>query len=594
MKLLKRSAVIILALTLMLSALTGCGLLGKFIKGDESEGGRQTNEDGVFLLEEPVVVADGSESYFKVVRPNVNNDVYASCVSALRKPADGFTLNGDVAKEEKNSNTDGEILIGNTCRTQTKTEMDKIGFDGFSITYVENKIVVAAHDPERLVEAVTFLKEKLLRVNEGRLEYIGDYTYESDTPLMIGEGDSIADYKIVCGHDDLYGAAYSIQQYINNKHGVTLPIIFDKTEKTGKEIVLGKTNREISKLADSLSVSEGIVVVQNKDMLIATKDILDTDTLFDIFEEEFLSGTYTDHFNFKADYSETINIYSGIFRDPAAFTKGSDIRIMSFNILVDIWSTSPSISGRRETVAQVIKYYAPDVVGLQEASKSWHSALKADLKNTSYELINTERHEAVTTKYGKTNFCPILYNTDTLTLIECDTREFVVKDNAYLRILSYAYFEHKDSGKRFVVISTHYADPGSDAAEKEENVIIRTAQTEEMIALIDELEAKYDCAVLLTGDFNTTEGSDKTGRHAPYWNLINSGLSDAKNTADKINRACSTWHELGQSADISSVGSFDHIFGNDKVKFTYFNTLIDKAIINAADHCPIYADVIFK
>ena len=236
----------------------------------------------------------------------------------------------------------------------------------------------------------------------------------------------------------------------------------------------------------------------------------------------------------------------------------------------------------------------PDVVGLQEASKSWHTALKSELKNTSYELINTERREATTEKYGKTNFCPILYNTDTLTLIESDTREFVVTDNLYLRILSYAYFEHKESGNKFVVISTHYADPGADEAEKAKNVEIRKSQTEEMIALIAELEAKYNCAVLLTGDFNTTEGSEKTGKHAPYWNLINSGLSDAKKSADKINRACTTWHELGQLVDPSPAGSFDHIFGNDKVHFTYFNTLVDKAIINAADHCPIYADVKFN
>ena len=116
----------------------------------------------------------------------------------------------------------------------------------------------------------------------------------------------------------------------------------------------------------------------------------------------------------------------------------------------------------------------------------------------------------------------------------------------------------------------------------------------EECAFIDELEAEYDLPILLTGDFNTTEGKDKTNKHAPYWNLIDSGLHDAKKSADKIKRACTTWHELGSTVSTADAGSFDHIFGNSKVSFKFFNTLVDKMLMSAADHCPIYADVKFK
>ena len=556
----------------------------------------QTSSDGIAYLSEPVVVAGGSGKKFRVVRPDVLNDVFATLVSALRKPADGFTLDLGVAEEDDNGNTDKEILIGFTCREESKAAMDDLGDDDFSITYVNNKIVVAAHNADRLEEAVNFLVEKLLKVEGKKLLYVGDYIYRSDSEMMIGEGESIADYKIVCGHDNLYMAAYEIQTYIKDKYGAELKIIFDTKPKEGKEIVLGNAaNREISKLADELTYSQGIVAVQDKDLLIATKDSVDTTMLFDAFLNEYLSGVYTDRFNFRADYTDKVdNIYLGVFKDPAAFTQGSDIRVMSINVLVDIWADTPAVKGRQGTIGQVIKHYMPDVVGLQEMSINWHNALKKELKNTPYKLINTE-HDYVHSKYGNTNFTPILYNSETLTLIECDTAEYTEAGNRYMKTMSYAYFEHIESGKRFVLLNTHYEAPGNNPDEKAENLEYRNYQTADMVKMIAELQAKYDCPLISTGDFNTTEGSDKTGTHAPYWNLVEqASLSDAKYTADKIVRACSTWHELGQSASVTSPGSFDHIFGDSRIKFTYFNTLIDKVLLTATDHCPIFADVILN
>ena len=606
----KKILLLTLVLSLTLSALMSCGIL-KLIGGEESEiesvtesetesQGQQNTEtesessedNGIILLETPVVIADGDNAYFIPVKPNVSNDVFATCISELRNPADGFTLSFGIAKETDNDNTDGEILIGNTCRPQSKAEMDKIGYDDFSVTYVDNKIVVAAHTPERLTEAVKFLKENLLRVKEGKLEYIGNYVYKSDAALMLEDGESFEDYKIVLGHDDLYMSAYTLQQYIKSKYGAVPKIIFDNTEKTGKEIVLGNVkSREISALAENLTYSEGLIAVKDKDILIATKDILDTQTLFDIFAKEYLSETYTDHFNFKADFSRTVNIYDGVFKDSNAFTEGSDIRVMSFNILVDIWADTPAVKGRDKTVMAAIKNYMPDAVGFQEASRTWHNSIKSYIKDTPYELINTE-HDHVDSKYGNLNFVPILYNTDTLTLIECDTAEYTEAKVRYMRTMSYAYFEVKATGERFVLLNTHYEAPGKTEAEKAEHLEYRNAQTEDMVAIIAELKQTYGCPIVVTGDFNNTEGNDKTGKHAPYWNLVEgAGLHEAKYTADRVKLGCSTYHELGQSASISSKGSFDHIFGTERVHFTYYNTLVDKAVINASDHCPIYADM---
>ncbi len=574
-----------LALALIFVALPICSCKNN----DEPAG----NEDGISLLDEPIVIADASGAYFTVAKPDSSTEIIDSCVSALAKPADGFTLKHAVAKEDGNGNTDKEILLGFTCRAESAEAMNGIGYDDYSITYVNNKIVVAAHNPERLSEAVAFLKEKLLKVTDGKLEYVGNYKYESSDALMVDDGESIDDYKIVCGDDSLYMSAQSIQKYVKAKYGVQLEIIYDTKPKDSKEIVLGYAKRDISALADGLNMGEGIIAVKDKDLLVAAKDITTTLSLFDIFTEEYISGLYTDTFNFKADFETTVNVYKDEFKDSNKVSGGSDIRVMSFNVLVDIWSGTPAVKGRDATVAKTLLYYAPDVVGLQEASAMWHKNLKSLLKNTPYKLICTERtvrHET----YGNRNFTPILYNSDVLTLKDSGVKEFQSKGNQYMKTIAWAIFEIKETKQQFILVNTHYEAPGHDDEEKAENLEYRKDQTAEMIEFVSYLEGTYDLPIMLTGDFNTTEGNDKTGHHSPYWNLINSGLHDAKFSADKVKCAAKTWHELGSSVSSATAGSFDHIFGNERVKFSYFNTLIDKILMTASDHCPIYADVKFN
>ena len=576
----KRIVVLLLVLTFVMSAFAGCK------KSEEVT----VNEDGVTLLAEPVVISDGASTYFSIVKPDVTDDAMVLCVSSLSKPADGINLSVSVAKESDNANTNGEILLGNTCRTQTKSVMSGIGYDDYSICYTEGKIVVAAHTPERLTDAVNFMREKLLRVNGGKLEYIGNYTFESSEALMIDDGDSIADYKIVCGNDELYMSAQKIQKYINDNLGVKLEIIYDTKPCEGKEIVLGTAKRDITSLTDDLDIGEGIIAVKDKSLLVSAKDPASTSQLVELFIETYLSGAYTDGFNFKNDFSVKVDAYSGVFADSAEFTSGADIRVMSLNVLCDLWGNE-AVSGRAPTINKTILNYAPDVIGLQEMSDGWHRAIKTAMKNTPYKLICTE-HEYVDDKYGNLNFTPILYNSDKLTLKDSGTREYTSALLRYMRTITWALFEVKDSKEQFIIINTHYDSPGDDEAEKAEHLEYRKKQTVDIVNFINELEATHDLPILLTGDFNTTEGNDKTDKHLPYWNIIAAGMKDAKSSADKIKRACTTWHTLGsQVSTVSPAGSFDHIFGNEKVQFKYFNTLVDKILMSATDHCPIYADV---
>ncbi len=548
------------------------------------------DSDGIELLDTPIVIADASGVYYKVARPQQSTTVYTSCSYSVATHSPSFSIQQTVAKESDNATASNEILIGNTCRAQSKDTLSSIGFDDFKITTVDGMIVIAAHTPERLTEAVDFLKENLLKETDGRLEYIGNYHFKSEEALMVDEGESWADYKIVCCDDNLYSAANSIKKFIKDTCGEDVEVIYDSKPKEGKEIVLGSSvKRDICSLTQELAIGEFLVAVKDKDLLVAAKDETSSLKALEVFKSDYLSGVYSDTFNFVEGFSLTDNAYRSTFSDSAAFTEGSDIRVMSFNLLVDIWADTPPVSGRDKTVASTILCYKPDVIGFQETSSNWHSAIKNAIKNTPYKLICVEHENYSHEKYGKTCFTPILYNSDTVKLIESGVEEFVESDNHYMKTIAWAYFEHTASGKKFVQVNTHFTP-----SHAEQSLEYRTAQALEVLALADSLESQYDCPVLITGDFNSTEGKDKENAHKPYWSIIDGGFSDAKYSATKINRNCSTWHELGAQVSTATANSLDHIFGNEKVKFTYFNTLVDKILMSASDHCPIYADVILK
>ena len=580
----KRFAALALCLLMLLPMLAAC----KKNKTDEPN----VTPEGIVLLETPVVIS-GGDTVYTVANPQASAETYSNCLTQLINIANGFTMPYRTAKEGDNFATDTEILLGNTCRTESQDALAAIGYDDFSITYVNNKIVVAAHTPQRLEEAVAFLKDKILQIKDGKLEYIGNYHFVSNEKLLIGEGESLADYKIVCGDpDNLYAAATSIKQAIKKICGVYLKIVLSNQAATEQEIVIGAPREGMNVSTDQLALDEGMVTVQGKSVLITSRNVLTTAQTVASFVDEYLSGIYSNTFNLAADFSATVNALDGLFQDDSARAQGTEVRVMSFNLLVDIWSDTPAVKGRDTVVAQTILHYTPDVIGLQEVSSTWHKNLKLYLKNTGYQLTCTER-TVVHEKYGKNNFNPILYNSETLTLLDNGVKEYVTKENKYMRTMSWALFEVKATGEKFVHLNTHFDAPGNNEEEKEKNLAARKEQSKELVAFKNELVASHNCPIFVTGDFNTVEGNDKTGKHLPYWNLCNNGLIDAKFYAEKIKRQPATWHNLGSSVS-NNAGSFDHVFGSDRVTFKFFNTLIDKPLLNASDHCPVYADAVLN
>lgn len=283
--------------------------------------------------------------------------------------------------------------------------------------------------------------------------------------------------------------------------------------------------------------------------------------------------------NSNSNSSSDSDSSSDVVNSVCEFTKGADIRVMSYNILHPEWSSGASyvtIVGRDTNLKNIINYYKPDVVGLQEACQPWHFAVdKYLVKGGDYAFA------CASTSTKPYNMTTMIYNKKTVKLIE----EYVVDldANSDIRVLAVAVFEKLSDGKRFVVTNTHPSSRGYEETYKRNmGDLFKHSKTE--------LEKYENLPVIMTGDFNTPEQSDL------YTGFISeTEVKDAKYEADKLVRKYSTF--IGWPNGKFKEGSencIDHIFVNKNTDVLLFDCVIDHDVEKTSDHIPIYADIVLK
>lgn len=533
-------------------------------------------------LDAPVVLSDAGGAYYTIVRPQALTNTVIDCMGLINALAAGENAPSLVLPTESDSEITGEgrreILVGKTNRAETKAVMDELAYGDWAVVLRGEKIVVAAHTRESLRAATAVLFEELLRIEEDengtkRLVFVANCYYESGEELLFTSQNPLGSYQIVCS-SDTRTAAERLQEALKHALGVDLPITDAAASEREHEIVVGNIDREIcEKIEDSdLDAISYLLLAEDGKLLIGAPHDRVLDAV-NAFCDTYVDNPYTDTLNFVAEHRSVEVAYA--FQDGREEAPGSDIRIMSFNVLCELWDAAAAdYHARANTAVSVIKQFSPDVVGLQEMSDSYHATVTA-LFGDEYEIVDA------TNEAGETNFSPLAYNTARVKLKKHGTRIFSAGDNAKLRLASWAVFSDRESGKRFAVVNTHW-----DLAENSANQMTQAA---EMAELVNWLKEKYECPVISTGDYNARESE------APYQLFAESAaLFEASRTARRVGRIGNTTHLLGKPPLADSTRAIDHIFGTGDAVFLYYNLLVDQSILSASDHCPIYADVRLK
>jgi len=372
---------------------------------------------------------------------------------------------------------------------------------------------------------------------------------------------ALSDYVIVYGNNETAdlnkGLAEKLRDVIKTNCGVTLSIVMDNTVPTDKEILVGKTSRQESKI-----FFEGETALELMECVIGTvgsKVVVTGAMLFSTEEAILLVEKYAKE-NAKIDGMAAVekNLHSGF-----TASKG-EYRFMEYNVLVEYpgWGVekvrNPEVEVRKEVVASMILGFSPDVVVLCEMFENWSRQLPA-LVDDEYTCVQWSRSATVS------NRTPILYKTERFDLLESGYTDIAVVQSENYRVVTFAVLQDKQSNEKLVVFGTHFEST---------NETDRLAQVPKLKAAMDAVTARHSGAtVVLMGDFNTAEYKTDNRAYA----ALESTLTSLKNPVKS-----------------HTFASIDQVFVSKTATVNKTHIEPNKYAPLASDHKPVIVDITTK
>jgi len=257
----------------------------------------------------------------------------------------------------------------------------------------------------------------------------------------------------------------------------------------------------------------------------------------------------------------------------------SSLRIMTYNLRVSVADDAePPWAVRREAVASMIRFHAPDVVGVQEALRPMLDDL--DDRLDDYSWVGRGRGA------DQNEHCALFYRSDRLAPDRHDTFWLSTTPEvpgsrswgaAYPRIATWATFTDDRSGRSIVVTNTHFDHDSARARRKSARVLGRR---------VDALGGSGPLAVL--GDLNAPP------RTPPYRHLVDPegpALRDALyDSIGPHHGPVATFN--GFDDQVQPGGRIDYVFVRGPLTVRRHGTLTDRWNGHfPSDHCPVLAEV---
>lgn len=541
-------------------------------KGDGGEGTQQPAGN--------ISVADLANYY--IIRADV--DSLADCAIKLeaaikeKLSVDIAGLRTDFVIEgnDKYSVKEFEILIGETNRQESIDFATEVKSGEYGYAVKGNKIVILGKPVENNALAVEkFITDVITSHEAGNDKFIAkdakfiqkiEYKFDSITinGIDINEFDIV--YKNTHGANE-EALARNLQELFAKLVGANVNVVPNTaTSAKANQIVVNGSKALTSEMkAEKENLAKDTNMFQNG-LIVSGGNIV---------------WLYGDNVTtLKAAFDSLVNMINTSDNGSISVSSGAcepvteSIKVMSFNVFVgtkgpnDDNVMTGGAAQRRIGVINTIRNNMPDVLGVQEASNIWITYLNAALKE-DYAYVGTGREPHLTGSSANEG-CQIFYNKskfnviDTKTYWLSDTPEEFSKfpESEYTRVVTYAIFERKSDGFRFMHVNTHL-----DFAKAQNK------QIEKMFELINAVE--FDGLMVFTGDFNLNSSSQG------YKMMQNAGYIDSFNLAQK-------------STEESASGMIDFCFARADGSVVAEHCVVRETFngLYPSDHRAVYAVII--
>ena len=482
--------------------------------------------------EPPVIVANITMSQladYTVIRPDeASEDIVQAGVKLRQSLIENLNVSLNLKSDLHSETVPGlrigefEILIGNCDRDESREFLADMKVNDYGYAMVGKKLVIAGGSDEATLKALNQFIVDVIRNRKAENELFFDGTvsllnrgeYEIDT-FSLQEID-ISEYTVIYPNrnETCEGLANELVNRIAQKSGFALAVKSDKGKASGKEILIGTTNRTECAYTSKTLESGSYLLGADNNYICARG----ADGLGDYYAVYALIGALLDQYS--ATHSVRLDA-----EKIAQIPVNQSLKAMSFNV----WVSSPT-EQRKESVKQTILKYLPDTIGVQEASPTWMSYLTGGLKDI-YAYVGLGREGGT-----KGEHSAIFYRKDRFDLVETgtkwmsDTPDVVSKYSvsSLPRIFTYAILLDKNTNQNIMVVNTHLEHTSAEARNLQVKV------------LMDFLKDYTEYPIILTGDFNADPSSK-------VYELVTDQLADSSRIAQKSEQHY-TFHNYGSAS----------------------------------------------
>lgn len=517
----------------------------------------------------PVISTEDIVKYSLVRSEDASDDLISAASDLyreLREISTDIRFKDDYYREDLPDYAMGEyeILVGATNRPESTAFIETLRTEDYGYTMQDGKIIIAGATDEYTAKAVSLFLRTI--VNGDMSD--GIFYSEEDDTIEIGSypldsltiaGTPVQDFTIVyseMGECSERLCAESLSSAIADVTGYVLePVPYSTTDSTSdnaNNILVGMTGD--TPAYPNMADNESYIGVRGTTVQLGGNNAT---ALLNAVNE--LAAMFEPTAKTIALELDEDNIYQF---DNSALTA------MSFNVLV-----SKMENDRIERVLQIIKNYLPDTFGVQEASPQWITLLDNEFGDL-YGYVGEGRDggnagEYSAIFYNKTKFAVL--DSGTKWLSDTPDKVSKVEESSLNRIFTYALLERIADGMQIMVVNTHF-EHTSDAARDRQAAVLRDFL----------LEYTDDYPLVLTGDFNTTLGTNA------YSIVLDGGVTDSSELADTTYLA-STFTNFGAASTI-----IDFIFvTEDTITVNDYRVCDEK--INGdfpSDHHPVIIEYI--